>query len=86
MSLLKRAIPASVPLKITEILPRLKDGWVQAITGHTGGYQLFNAIQWLIMCQWHAVGSSFRIAHSIVVIEIGRSGQRRTTDIAFLHC
>jgi hypothetical protein len=28
MSLVKRAIPASVPMKVTEILPRLKDGYV----------------------------------------------------------
>lgn len=29
LTLIQRAIPSSVPIKVTEILPRVKDGYVQ---------------------------------------------------------
>ena len=37
MSLVKRAIPASVPMKVTEILPRLKDGGAFVKFSHPDG-------------------------------------------------
>jgi hypothetical protein len=62
MSLIKRAIPESVPIKVTEILPRLKDGGAFVKFSHPNGVtveEIDGLVQGYLKEQNIKVNSSF---------------------------